>query len=286
MTKRISFVSFKGGAGRSVALANVAYHLAQSGKRVGCVDFDIEAGGLHLIFGVPQAERKQAVQHFLMGPTNYKQCVGTEPPNYEVESEFLKALVVDVVADSLSQQFRESQIPGMMFLLQSRLDPNITAYVDLQNLFNYSDRLLDLFAEHCKLDYLLIDCRAGISRIAFPGLAYTDLMVVCMRWGKQHKTGTIELVRHYRDWSLRMNNDPGVILAATSMTSIRPRATVETFCHDALPAGVPNEVAIIPHFEELVEGDGVVFGSAGSEDNSPYSAFAQAIEKLVSDENE
>ena len=41
-----TFYSFKGGVGRTMALANVAVHLAQRGRRVLVVDFDLEAPGL------------------------------------------------------------------------------------------------------------------------------------------------------------------------------------------------------------------------------------------------
>ena len=41
-----TFYSFKGGVGRSMALANVAVELAQRGRRVLTVDFDLEAPGL------------------------------------------------------------------------------------------------------------------------------------------------------------------------------------------------------------------------------------------------
>lgn len=41
-----TFYSFKGGVGRTMALVNVAVELAQRGKRVVAVDFDLEAPGL------------------------------------------------------------------------------------------------------------------------------------------------------------------------------------------------------------------------------------------------
>lgn len=46
----ISFYSFKGGVGRSMALANVAALLCRSGKSVLVVDWDLEAPGLHKFF--------------------------------------------------------------------------------------------------------------------------------------------------------------------------------------------------------------------------------------------
>src|SRR5262245_14102544 len=46
----ITFYSYKGGAGRSMALANVAWILASNGRRVLVLDWDLEAPGLHRFF--------------------------------------------------------------------------------------------------------------------------------------------------------------------------------------------------------------------------------------------
>src|SRR5262249_58116074 len=46
----ITFYSYKGGAGRTMALANVAWILASSGYRVLAVDWDLESPGLHRFF--------------------------------------------------------------------------------------------------------------------------------------------------------------------------------------------------------------------------------------------
>src|SRR6516225_3191088 len=43
----VTFYSYKGGTGRSMALANVAWILAANGKRVAVIDWDLEAPGLH-----------------------------------------------------------------------------------------------------------------------------------------------------------------------------------------------------------------------------------------------
>lgn len=45
-----TFYSYKGGVGRTQALANVAVVLSQWGYRVLCIDWDLEAPGLHLYF--------------------------------------------------------------------------------------------------------------------------------------------------------------------------------------------------------------------------------------------
>ena len=56
----ITFYSYKGGTGRSMALAHVAWILASSGKKVLAIDWDLEAPGLHRFFGafLPDKELK------------------------------------------------------------------------------------------------------------------------------------------------------------------------------------------------------------------------------------
>jgi tetratricopeptide (TPR) repeat protein len=66
----ITFYSFKGGVGRSMALANIAVLLARAGKRVLCIDWDLEAPGLDRYFralprssprGIPSLSEPKAV---------------------------------------------------------------------------------------------------------------------------------------------------------------------------------------------------------------------------------
>jgi MinD-like ATPase involved in chromosome partitioning or flagellar assembly len=45
-----TFYSYKGGVGRSMAMANVAEWLYQQGKRVVMIDWDLEAPGLEGYF--------------------------------------------------------------------------------------------------------------------------------------------------------------------------------------------------------------------------------------------
>jgi hypothetical protein len=62
----VTFYSYKGGVGRTMALANVATLLAQRGQRVLVVDFDLEAPGLHRYFltdTTPFGERRYQPRH-------------------------------------------------------------------------------------------------------------------------------------------------------------------------------------------------------------------------------
>jgi hypothetical protein len=46
----LTFYSYKGGTGRSMAVANIAWVLACAGRRVLAIDWDLEAPGLHRYF--------------------------------------------------------------------------------------------------------------------------------------------------------------------------------------------------------------------------------------------
>ena len=71
MTKFVTFYSYKGGVGRSLALVNVAHSLAIKGRKVFVLDFDLEAPGLDtmLEFQNPDANGKGIVEYI----SEYKQ---------------------------------------------------------------------------------------------------------------------------------------------------------------------------------------------------------------------
>jgi len=57
MSRLVTFYSYKGGVGRTQALANTAVALANAGKRVVMVDMDLESPGLHTYF-YPKSSRR------------------------------------------------------------------------------------------------------------------------------------------------------------------------------------------------------------------------------------
>ena len=57
----ITFYSYKGGSGRTMALSNVAWILASNGCRVLLIDWDLDAPGLHRFLG-PFLEDKELLE--------------------------------------------------------------------------------------------------------------------------------------------------------------------------------------------------------------------------------
>src|SRR5262249_56626319 len=69
----VTFYSYKGGVGRSMAMANIAWLLASKyGKRVIVVDWDLEAPGLHRFFGIEDKELGPGLIDYL---TSYRDAL-------------------------------------------------------------------------------------------------------------------------------------------------------------------------------------------------------------------
>jgi len=155
----VTFYSFKGGVGRTMALANVAVELAQGGKKVLVVDFDLEAPGVES-YGLT--------------------CTDNSVPG---------------VVDYVHQYMESGQAPDVRdFVFETELDdlPPIHVMrcgkpgpdyalrlqeIDWQKLYREEDGFLlfeDLKAqwnEFFRPDYVLIDSRTG----------HTDVAGICTR---------------------------------------------------------------------------------------------------------
>jgi Mrp family chromosome partitioning ATPase len=69
----VSFFSLRGGVGRSTVLAYTARLLAEKGRKVVCVDMDLEAPGLAALFGCEAKIREhQGVVELLVQLTTYQ----------------------------------------------------------------------------------------------------------------------------------------------------------------------------------------------------------------------
>lgn len=76
----ITFYSYKGGTGRSMALVNIAAELIKSGLRVLIVDFDLEAPGLDT-FNLPRPQKVgKGVVEFVLDYLETNQSRGRGPP--------------------------------------------------------------------------------------------------------------------------------------------------------------------------------------------------------------
>ncbi|MET8760113.1 tetratricopeptide repeat protein [Lentzea sp. NPDC004782] len=171
----VTFYSYKGGVGRSFCLANVAVQLARWGNRVLCVDFDLDAPGLHEYF---------------------RPHLSSPPDGGLVEVITGQADWVDVV-EPLSVPDAED----LSLLAAGAMD---ASYPDRAQALSWPE----LFADHDlgwrferireewkdTFDYVLIDSRTGITDIGGICTAQLpDVLVLCVAPNRQNLAGTLDV---------------------------------------------------------------------------------------------
>jgi cellulose biosynthesis protein BcsQ len=187
----ITFYSFKGGVGRTLALANVGIILAQNGHRVLVVDFDLEAPGL-----------TRYLENKFGGSLQYK-CGLLELLEQQRDAgnsaDHLQECPVEIV---------RSAEGGVLELLTSgRQDesyPKRVLSFDWSEFFSSDDG--GNFFEHCRqmwaerYDYVLIDSRTGITDSGgICTIQLPDILVPVFTTSRQSVDGVIDVMRRAQE---------------------------------------------------------------------------------------
>ena len=128
MTKVVTFYSYKGGVGRTMALVNVAHVLARDGWRVLMVDFDLEAPGMTHFFAEQVRNRPETVKHDALDLLLHaKGTIGWDLTEKKSKPlEIPKSLAEYIVNIPLPDKWKDKVIPyrsGRLDLLPATLDP-------------------------------------------------------------------------------------------------------------------------------------------------------------------
>lgn len=197
----VAFYGFRGGAGRTLALAHVAMMFAQRGLRVAVIDFDIEAPGLHIVLGAECPPKGKGIVPLLM-----KAIVSD--PNKEIG-----------VIEHL-QVLTPKEGTGKVLLLPSG---NITR--------SYLSQIEELGvglwheAEHSPLeriinelhnqdiDAVFVDCRTGFNGIAASVLFHhSDLAVIFLPLSNQIWDGVDILFQATASSRMHRSNKPDLLI--------------------------------------------------------------------------
>jgi len=169
-----TFYSYKGGTGRSMALANVGCLLAQKEKKnqkVLMIDWDLEAPGLHRFFESNTSSSKKETQSSQLGLIDLfyriQELCQKRPFEDDIPFGFFEDLV-------LERFIQKTKIKNLFLMPAGKFDDLYSTRVNSFNweeLFNRNPRLISGFAAYLakKFDYVLIDSRTG----------YTDISNVC-----------------------------------------------------------------------------------------------------------
>lgn len=202
----LTFYSYKGGSGRSMLLANVAWLLASAGKRVLIIDWDLEAPGLHRYFRPflgddTELENQEGVIEWVSA---YWDEMVERPDGVNLEE------IVRGYADPRSF-VRQLDTKGYLFdggidlMCAGRQDRNYAEAVsDFDWTLLYQNlRGAEFIACAKKIlvgeggyDYVLIDSRTGVSDTSgFCTVGFADTLVACFTYNIQSSVGTSNVVR-------------------------------------------------------------------------------------------
>ena len=182
----VTFYSYKGGVGRTFLLVNVASWLAKAGFKILCIDFDLEAPGLHHYFGnqglLPRPSGK--------GVRNLLRQASTS---------------ARLEWRSLLQPIKIPGAPGPLDLLEAgtastERDKN-TSYSDLYLHHGLGDKLEAAREEWLDTyNLILVDSRTGLTDIGgICAAQLPDILVAVLAPNQQGIDGTLEAVKRAQD---------------------------------------------------------------------------------------
>lgn len=251
--KTIVFYSLKGGTGRSLALANVAYAMVRAGKSVLCIDMDIEAPGLIDMFGLNSGNIEFTTVELLNKP--------------EKVDELIDEFSISGIAVNIGKEFGYSDLKGELFVIPAKREKLDEIRRAVQNkLSPESSRLQDYFTDafvraikkisaFLEVDYILLDARSGISQEAMYTLGLGDEIVLNMRLDKQGRSGVEYIYKFLKECFGELGVD--IMLVASNVpieleTEVRSIVDeVENKVNDKIRVIVPHDLRLILE-EELV----------------------------------
>ncbi len=165
----ITFYSFKGGTGRTMAVANVAWILASNGNRVLAVDWDLESPGLHHYFRPFLADKKLRHSRGVIDMIRDFAAAAVDP-RAGVNGPDWYRRYADVEREAVSLSWRFPARGGIDLLPAGQQDPSYSSTVNTFDWAAFYDRLngnafLQALRDNMRerYDYILIDSRTGLS---------------------------------------------------------------------------------------------------------------------------
>jgi len=217
----ITFYSYKGGTGRSMALSNVACILASSVKDKGVlmVDWDLEAPGLDKFFFHDRNLDPLEIEYTAL-LTEFNNKPGlielfSEISNIINNSNFMEdealakhALDRINIKDFISR----TPYPNLSILKAGRIDKKYSDKINTfswENLYNKSRSLIPLFSDLLSRHYryVLIDSRTGYTDISgICTMIMPQKLVVVFTPNRQSFGGTQELIRKATEYRIQSHD--------------------------------------------------------------------------------
>ena len=208
----VTFYSYKGGTGRTMALANCAWILAAAGKRVLMIDWDLEAPGLHRFFhpflDPDQLRDRDGVVNIIDEYCEYMTPpLGRQDDRTSTAEDWWQSRPDPIAENVVPVNWRFDAGGSLDFISASRTNPVFSSGIvgwDWDRFYNSleGNRFLEELRLRLKAsyDYVLIDSRTGQSDIeTICTKDLPDHLVVCFTLSNQNIEGAAALARHVHE---------------------------------------------------------------------------------------
>ncbi len=191
--KTISFHSYKGGVGRTLALANLGIALSQLGKKVVMMDMDFEAPGLPFKFNIENEVEYGYVDYLMDKSRIYPDDVEEESAKKMLKENLVWVndnLSILPAGNSYSPNYWK-RLGASVFKEWFQISENWG-----EERFFAFQRDHELIREVTKADYLLIDCKGGSEGVvSIPLLLWSDTVVLMTALNREGAQGTLLVQR-------------------------------------------------------------------------------------------
>jgi hypothetical protein len=295
--KIITFYSYKGGTGRTMALANSACLLAAAGHRVLVIDWDLEAPGLHRYLHPflpdPNLSRTPGIIDLVWDysasatnndrsrDANFDPLSLADPAHVVVPTSFPGG-VLDFIGAGAQNPIYADRVRGFDWgAMFSRLDG--AAFVKR-------------FGENCRNEYefTLIDSRTGIADIAgVATISLPDRVVLCFTANRQSVLGTRAIGDSIRQVRASLSLLPVVMRVEKGVEGWREAQTfyreqLDCLLCDAADSATRTAywgIAEIVHYPNYALGELLAaFNDRPAEQNSLLSDMRRLVSRIVETE--
>lgn len=235
----LTFYSYKGGVGRSMALANIGDALARQGLRVLMIDFDLEAPGLEQFFPINYRKFRNhtGLLDLLL---SYKQAMSqaSSSPNEQAAFRRLKENFIVPVYDQLPSGGRLDLLPAG----QRGDEDQLARYALNLRTFDWQDFYFnwagELFFDWMRqtlnslYDIVLVDSRTGVTELGgVCAYQLADTIAMFCASNYQNLQGTLNVIENFFSTRVKIlrRNRPLQLLVIPSRVEQRDDPLLKEF---------------------------------------------------------
>ncbi len=296
-TRFVAFYSYKGGVGRSLALANLAYVLAREGRKVLIIDFDLEAPGQHQSDLFQLSSPGPGIVDMLDDYLSYRKQLNAGETSGSYHLKLERYLRVGEGWQPHRDQAEEAEQGSLWLMPAGEVDspdyPQRLGNLNWDEFYAQQGRaFFHLFKAELRrlgFDDVLIDSRTGLSDVFYITTLELAETVVCVSgYNRQNIEGTQRILGVLRDQKVvEEYGSKRLVLIATPDPKLTMRDKQERLSEIASEcSGFERFNLELPYVAELALREKILCQvAAGYDSGDDYTRGIEKLRELIELDN-